>query len=68
MFRTRRIDSLRPVTSAALVHAQQELAFRKRRVRDRGGDVAADPLVLGWRDEIDLLWRDEIERLARQSA
>jgi len=68
VFRTRRIDSLRPATSAALVHAQHELAFRKRRVRDRGGDVAADPLVLGWRDEIDLLWRDEIERLARQSA
>lgn len=54
-FRTRRIDRLDPKRSAALVNAQHELAFRKRRVRDRGGDVAADPLVLGWRSEIERL-------------
>jgi hypothetical protein len=36
MFRTRRIDRLRPRVSAALVNAQHELAFRKRHVRDAG--------------------------------
>jgi RsiW-degrading membrane proteinase PrsW (M82 family) len=52
MFRTRRIDRRRPRDSAALVNAQHELAFRKRRVRDAGGDPDRDPLVAGWRAEI----------------
>jgi RsiW-degrading membrane proteinase PrsW (M82 family) len=52
MFRTRRIDRLHPRESAALVNAQHELAFRKRRVRDAGGDPERDPLVAGWRAEI----------------
>jgi RsiW-degrading membrane proteinase PrsW (M82 family) len=52
MFRTRRIDSHRPHASAALVNAQNELAFRKRRVSDERGDPNFDPLVTGWREEI----------------
>jgi hypothetical protein len=52
MFRTRRIDRMRPRESAALVNAQHELAFRKRRVRDGGGDPERDPLVASWRAEI----------------
>jgi RsiW-degrading membrane proteinase PrsW (M82 family) len=52
MFRTRRIDPARPRASAALVNAQHELAFRKRRVRDAGRDPEADRLVDGWRAEI----------------
>ena len=52
MFRTRRIDPARPRASAALVNAQHELAFRKRRVRDEGRDPDADRLVDGWRNEI----------------
>jgi hypothetical protein len=52
MFRTRRIDRARPRASAALVNAQHELAFRKRRVRDEGRDPDADRLVDGWRNEI----------------
>ncbi|HSD54318.1 MAG TPA: PrsW family intramembrane metalloprotease [Burkholderiales bacterium] len=52
MFRTRRIDRMRPRDSAALVNAQHELAFRKRRVRDAGGDPERDRLVAGWRAEI----------------
>jgi len=52
MFRTRRIDRLHPRDSAALVNAQHELAFRKRRVRDGGGDPEQDRLVAGWRAEI----------------
>jgi protease PrsW len=52
MFRTRRIDPLRPRTSAAIVNAQHELAFRKRRVRDDGNDPESDRLATGWRDEI----------------
>jgi hypothetical protein len=38
--------------SAALVNAQNELAFRKRRVRDDGKDPERDRLVAGWREEI----------------
>jgi RsiW-degrading membrane proteinase PrsW (M82 family) len=54
-FRTRRIDELSPRLSAALVNAQHELAFRKRRARDEGRDPEADPLVAAWREEIRLL-------------
>ena len=52
MLRTRRIDPVRPRASAARVNAQHELAFRKRRVRDRGRDPERDRLVARWREEI----------------
>jgi RsiW-degrading membrane proteinase PrsW (M82 family) len=52
MFRTRRIDPMHRRASAALVNAQNELAFRKRRVRDEGKDPERDGLTAGWRDEI----------------
>ena len=54
VLRTRRIDPLRPRASAALVNAQHELAFRKRRVRHEGRDPDRDTLAVAWRDEI---WR-----------
>ena len=59
VLRTRRIDEFRPRHSAALVNAQHELAFRKRRVRDEGGDPETDPLVASWRQDIARLraWR-----------
>jgi RsiW-degrading membrane proteinase PrsW (M82 family) len=52
MFRTRRIDRGHPRESAALVNAQHELAFRKRRVRQENRDPERDRLVAGWREEI----------------
>jgi protease PrsW len=52
IFRTRRIDRMHRRQSAALVNAQHELAFRKRRVRDEGNDPERDPLASGWREEI----------------
>jgi hypothetical protein len=52
ILRTRRIDDLHPRDSAAIVDAQHELAFRKRRVADQGGDPERDPLVAGWRQDI----------------
>ena len=52
IFRTRRLQALHPRTSGALVRLQHELAFRKHRVRARGGDPERDPLVARWRDEI----------------
>jgi protease PrsW len=52
MLRTRRIRRKHPRTSAALVNAQNELAFRKRRVQDEGGDPERDSLVAGWREDI----------------
>jgi len=54
-FRTRRIDELHPAVSAALVNAQHEVAFRKRRARDEGRDPETDPLVRAWREEIRML-------------
>jgi RsiW-degrading membrane proteinase PrsW (M82 family) len=55
MFRTRRIDRLDPRHSAAIVEAQHELAFRKRRVKDEGANPEADRLVNAWRTEIERL-------------
>ena len=52
MLRTRRIDRMHRQASAALVNAQHELAFRKRRVQDEGGDPERDSLVAGWREDI----------------
>lgn len=66
MFRTRRVDRLHPALSAAIVNAQNELAFRKRRVRDEGRDPERDRLVAAWREEIRLL-RELEPRAARQA-
>ena len=55
VLRTRRIDALHPRRSAALVNAQHELAFRKRRVREQGADSEQDSLVAAWRRDIDRL-------------
>ena len=52
VYRTRRIDGRNRQASCALVNAQNELAFRKRRLRDRGFDPAADPVVAQWRSQI----------------
>jgi len=52
IFRTRRISMGDRRLAAALVNAQHELAFRKHRVRQTGGDPNTDPLVTGWRNEI----------------
>ena len=52
MLRTRRISGFHPRRSAALVNAQHELAFRKRRVKDLGQDPERDDLVAGWRRDI----------------
>jgi hypothetical protein len=37
------------------VNAQNELAFRRRRLRDRGFDPEQDPVVARWREEIAAL-------------
>jgi protease PrsW len=52
ILRTRRINELHPRRSAALVNAQHELAFRKRRVKALGEDPDGDELVAGWRRDI----------------
>jgi hypothetical protein len=44
-----------PGRSAALVNAQNELAFRKRRVKDLQLDDEQDPLADRWRHEIGRL-------------
>jgi protease PrsW len=52
LLRTRRIDRRRPELSAALVTAEHELAFRKRRLRDEGKDPERDPVTAAWREDI----------------
>jgi hypothetical protein len=54
-FRTRRIDPRQPQVSAALINAQNELAFRKRRLRDRGFDPATDAVLEQRRAQIAAL-------------
>jgi RsiW-degrading membrane proteinase PrsW (M82 family) len=54
-YRTRRVDTRNKAASAALVNAQNELAFRKRRLADRGYDAELDPVVAAWRAEIATL-------------
>jgi RsiW-degrading membrane proteinase PrsW (M82 family) len=56
-FRTRRLAAGHRDVAAALVNAQNELAFRKRRLRDRGFDPGADPVVGRYRDQIGALRR-----------
>ncbi|RPI13918.1 MAG: protease PrsW [Lysobacterales bacterium] len=55
--RSRRAVAKDPRIAAAIVNAQNELAFRKRRLKDRGHDPAADPLVAARRLEIEELRR-----------
>jgi RsiW-degrading membrane proteinase PrsW (M82 family) len=55
IFRTRRVVGLNREVSAALVNAQHELAFRKRRLRDRGYEPERDPLVAARRRQIRAL-------------
>jgi protease PrsW len=57
MFRTRRIQVMRPNTSAAIVNAQNEVAFRKRRLKADGEDPDRDQLIQAWRSEIARLRR-----------
>ncbi|NTW37755.1 MAG: hypothetical protein HGB17_16925, partial [Syntrophobacteraceae bacterium] len=44
-YRTRRVDARNKAASAGLVNAQNELAFRKRRLADRRYDAELDPVV-----------------------
>ncbi len=55
IFRTRRIDGTDRRTSAAIVRAQNELAFRKWRVKHLGQSPDKDTLVASWRDELTRL-------------
>jgi protease PrsW len=51
-FKTRRIPEYSRRTSAAIVQAQNELAFRKWRVKQLGQAIETDPLVLSWREQL----------------
>jgi hypothetical protein len=55
ILRTRRISLTQPRASAALVNAQHELAFRRRRLKDAGHDPDQDPVVARWRKAIEHL-------------
>jgi hypothetical protein len=55
VFRTRRIDRRDAAVSSAIVNAQNELAFRKRRLRDRGFDPTVDAVLEQRRTQIALL-------------
>lgn len=51
-FKTRRIPGYSRRNSAAIVKAQNELAFRKWRVKQLGQAIETDPLVLSWREQL----------------
>jgi RsiW-degrading membrane proteinase PrsW (M82 family) len=55
LFQTHRIDPTRRAASAALINAQRELAFRKRRARDQGRNPDRDQLTTEWRRAIERL-------------
>jgi hypothetical protein len=48
---------MQPRASAALVKAQNELAFRKRRLKDLGLNPLLDPVIADWRRQIAQLRR-----------
>lgn len=52
IFKTRRIPGYSHRASAAIVKAQDELAFRKWRVKQLGQSIETDPLVRSWRDQL----------------
>jgi RsiW-degrading membrane proteinase PrsW (M82 family) len=52
----------------AIVNAQNELAFRKLRIKNEGGEVEKDPLARAWREDISRLRRIEAQGDARVSA
>lgn len=52
ILRTRRVRGMQRGASSAVVNAQNELAFRKHRVREDGKDPEGDNLVNRWREEI----------------
>jgi RsiW-degrading membrane proteinase PrsW (M82 family) len=52
ILRTRRVSGMQRRASAALVNAQNELAFRKRRVKENEEDPEGDQVANRWREEI----------------
>jgi protease PrsW len=52
IFRTRRIKNINRRTSAAIVQAQNKLAIRKWRIKQKGLSPETDPIVLYWRIEL----------------
>jgi len=49
---TRVIPNFPDAAGHRIANAQNELALRKWRVRHEGGDPAADPIVIAWRQDI----------------
>ena len=50
--RTRRVDRVPIAAASELVDAQNELAFRKRWLRETGADPDKDPITAEWREKI----------------
>jgi hypothetical protein len=50
--RTQRVGRLPAQTASEMVEAQNELAFRKRWLREHGADPESDPVVQEWRRRI----------------
>lgn len=51
-FKLRRLPGYPPKVAHAIMHAQNELAFRKWHLQEEGGKVEEDELVQGWRARI----------------
>ncbi|MEW5717999.1 MAG: PrsW family glutamic-type intramembrane protease [Chloroflexota bacterium] len=60
-FKVRDVPGYLPATAHAIMHAQNELAYRKWQVEQEGGKVEGDELVQAWRARVAQL-RESAER------
>ncbi len=61
-FKVRDVPGYAPATAHAIMHAQNELAYRKWQVEQEGGKVEDDELAQAWRARVAQL-RENAERL-----
>jgi protease PrsW len=51
-FKVRDVPGYPPATAHAIMHAQNELAYRKWQIEEKGGKVEEDELVQAWRAQV----------------
>ena len=57
-FKVRDVPGYSPATAHAIMHAQNELAYRKWQIEQEGGEVEKDELVQAWRAQVVQLRAD----------
>jgi len=54
-FKGRAIPGYPPKIAHAIMHAQNELAYRKWHIEEEGGEIETDELVQAWRARVSQL-------------